>query len=132
MKIQTRKFVFVVPVAAIVLAAGCTSHGGKAQAEKSNLHAVASSSAVQADVAKGKQIVTGCVTSTHTIKGFKTCLEDAVPAGQRQALKSCLVKAGLADHLTTKPGRRLFEQTSAPLCVGAAVTTGTPAPKASH
>lgn len=125
-----------VPALALTLASGfsvtaCQSSGGSPSAAKSGLHAMASDPAVQQAVQRGKTVAAGCVTSTHSVSGLKKCLISAVPPAKRAQVKNCLIKDALADHLTTRAGRKTFEQTSAPLCVGQALPPVAATPSAS-
>jgi hypothetical protein len=114
--------------AGIVLLAGCGSGTGKVTAEKSDLHAVASSSQVAADEqAAVRNVVDPCLSALH-IAAVQTCIEGKVPPAQRQATKKCLLNAALADHVSRKTGRQTFMDVSAPQCVAAALATASPRP----
>lgn len=132
----------VVGLLAATVVAACSSSASSShvQAAASNASAVATSPAViharqQAQVL----VITPCKPQLPSVHGFVTCAEvklgiqgtSTQAKARRGALGSCLFEAGAADHVTTKAGRLVFEQTGAPDCVSQILLAATPSASAS-
>jgi hypothetical protein len=112
-------------VLAGLLLAGCASSGsGKASAQASQasgvLHSATANPSVQAAIARAKKdVVNPCIDASTGPVSFKNCVYAKVPPAQRSAVKKCMAKALLADHISTAAGKAKWLDTDVPACVGA-------------
>ncbi len=105
-------------MAAILLIAGCKSKSSDSQA-KAKAAAAANSPQNQAALQAAQVKVAGCLAKGNLLtKTGRTAIMTCVaPPAQQQALKKCALDAAGKEHMTTKAGRKQWEQVDLPNCV---------------